>query len=333
MSNLDTKLRIGLIEPDDNVANIVKSLFEKHSVEIERIKNRKELLQKIENDTINTLAINIFNYGVSPSIEIIEDIPKKEKSIPICIFGTGEQLVNFESVPKEWKKKFKTYCKVVIDESSQILSDNIKQMSRSLFTCRKTMIRKKELSEKDTSKMTEEQKKQYQIDKEELYKEIKIGKEKNENLENNFVISGVSMQALPVVIRKTLERTTASLALYKWINFAIIVVGLILVLGSAIYAVIEGSNTGSIAFGGMGLAGIITSLITNPTSSIGKTSRQMIQLQISYFGFFKLIDILKNTKANNIDEMVTKSKRLEEVTCSLQESLCKHFDTQKENKE
>ena len=332
MSNLDTKLRIGLIEPNDNIANVVKSLFETHSVEVERIKNRKELFQKIENDSINTLVINIFNYGVSPGIEIIEDIPKKEKSIPVCILGTGEQLANFESVPKEWKKKFKSYCKVVIDDSSQNLNENIKQMNQSLFICRKTMIRKKELSEKDTSKMTEEEKKIHQMAEEANNTEIKLGKEANTNFDNSF-ISGVSGQALPIVIRKTLEKTTASIELYKWVNFAIIIAGLILVLGSAIYAMVtKKPNIEAIAFGGVGFAGIIASLITNPISSIGRTSRQMVQLQISYFGFLKQIDILKNTKANDIDDMEKKSKRLEEVICSLQESLCNHFDSPKEDK-
>jgi hypothetical protein len=136
-------------------------------------------------------------------------------------------------------------------------------------------------------------------------------------------------------LEKIIEETRKSIKCYKHINIVIIVAGLLLILGSAVYfvcitkGVIDEKTTkigyGIFVFGGFGLAGIIVSLITNPAASIVKTARQLIQIQISYFSYLKQVEIIENI--NEKENTSIKSERLEAVTISLQETLCKYFDS------
>jgi len=337
VENLEPKLKIGLIEPDMDNAEQIKSFFDsqKRFVEsVEIIQDGKELVQKINDECINTLVINIFSYSVLKGIDIIKEVLLlKEKTVPICILGTNVQIKYFKEVPNEWRKKFKSYCKMVIDVSPQDLNDEIKRMSISLFRCREEKILKNQLNVISTSKYIPEDEKILKLS-ELSEKAIKLssdqGKDANKEL-MEYLIPGISEQALPVVIRKTLETSASSIETFKWVNLAIIILGIFLVLASlTLFGVTE--NPAFLGFGGIGLTGVIASLITAPVMSIGKTARQMVQIQICYFGYFKQIEILKSEKNDTIDDLIKKSERLEAVTNSLQKSLCEHFDSAKSHK-
>ncbi len=143
----DKKLKIALIEDDKKNSESIMALFTMHKKfvdKVEKIHTKNELFQKIESDNINTVVINIFSFGISKGIEIIEKISKEknERPIPVCLLGTKKQLASFEDVPANWIIKFKHYCKMATDESIEMLNEDIKDMSRSLLGCLKTMSKK-----------------------------------------------------------------------------------------------------------------------------------------------------------------------------------------------
>jgi uncharacterized membrane protein len=148
----------------------------------------------------------------------------------------------------------------------------------------------------------------------------------------------LNVEQLNILIDKTLKETTKTTKLYKWVNVAIIALGVILILGAAICSVIWQANTQTsirygifLAFGGFGLTVIIASLIANPINSINKTTRQQIQIRIAYFSFLKQIEILNRVRRENdtVADTIKQSERLEKATISLQETLSKYFDEHK----
>ena len=334
---METKLRIGLMEPDKNNAELIKTFFDsqKQIVDhIEIIQSKEDLFKKIDNDTINTLIINIFNHGVLSGIDLIKEVlPQKEKTIPICLLGTEAQLTYLDGVPDEWKKKFSDYCKIIIDASPQDLHETIGQMSKSLFRCRKEKILKKQVKDIHANDNKTDKEKLAEISKvvKQSFEIVSTqGKEGNEP-KKSTTLASVSDDELPTIINTTLKKTSGSIELYKWVNFAIIAVGLLLVI-VAFGAFLKTGKVEVLGFGGLGLAGIIASLITNPVASIGKTARQMIHIQISYFGFLEQTSMLNRITSIRQEDVIAKSERLEQVTNSLQKSLSDCFDSPSQNK-
>jgi hypothetical protein len=335
MENLEPKLKIGLIEPDGSNAKLLKASFDSQKEFVEStevVQSKKELLQKIGDGRVNVLAINIFSYGIPSGIDTINEVlPLKEKTIPVCLLGTEAQLRDFKRVPGEWRKKFECYCKVAIDASPQDLDEEIERISMSLFRCREEKLLKNQLNLIKSNNLTDKEKIQELSRLSEKAIELSSDQGKEANREQSkSLIPGISEEALPLIISKTLEKSIESIESYKSINFVIIIFGLVLVSASLICFWIT-KDPAFLGFGGLGLAGMIASFITGPVSSIGKTARQMIQIQICYFGYLKQIEILRSVKEEVIEDALKKSERLEAVTNALQKSLCEHFDSAENN--
>ena len=337
MENLKTKLKIGLMEPEKSVEELVEIYFysQKETVEsVEIVEDKNKLFKRIDEGAINALVINIFSYGIAKGIEIIEEIRKRgkerEKEMPVCILGSSEQLKYFKEVPNEWKSSFKRYCRVAIDGSLPDLNEEIKRMSLSMFRYRKEKILENQRNDILKSVNLSDEEKMQKITA--LFNEaIKLSSEqgKDANIEPiKNLIPGVSEEALPVVMQKTLEGADKSINTFKKANLAIIIFGILFISASFVGFWIE-NNLAFLGLGGLGLAGVIASLLTAPVASIGKTARQMVHIQLCYFSYFKQIEML-GSNASNVFE---KSKRLEEVANSLQESLCKHFDDSNNHKQ
>ena len=371
MENLN--LTIGLVEPNCSNAELIKTLFksqEKYVENVEIIPNREVLFQMIKDGDINTLVINIFGDDILKKIGIIQDV-QQDKTIPICLLGTSEQIKHFEGAPSEWKNKFKSYCKIAIDISPQDLNKEIEEMAKGLFRCREGKILKvkldnviasdkkpeekvKELLELpgkavefgkgeqilnneellkaiEKSGNSEKEKEKAIVEavgkaKEKIKSEQKKDERKNEESSKGLVEEVMSKKDLEDLVKRTLNDSAESIKLYKKVNVIIVAIGLALVIVSMIYFLIYPNNPAILGFGGLGLAGVIASLITAPVASIGKTARQMVQIQICYFGYLKQIKILDDVKEDAVTGAIEISKRLESVTNSLPKSLCENFD-------
>ena len=326
MKNLETRLKIGVIEPDKEKAEWIKKSFDsqKNVDTVEIIQSENELLKRISDGSINTIIINIFNYGISKGIGIIEGI--KGKAVPVCLLGTDVQIKYFPDVPDEWIKKLKSYCKIVINISRHDLGEEIKRMAKSLFHCREEMVFGKKL-EDIKRKITKDSNISNDVNVKDLLmlskKAITLASDQGKEINklSSDLVPGVSDKDLSELISKTLKRSSRSIKVYKWANFGIMVFGVLFISASFIGFLLEG-KLGFLGLGGLGLAGIIASLVTTPIASIGRTARQMIQIQICYFSYLKQVKILNEDISSDI---MQKSKRLEEVTNSLQKSLCEYF--------
>jgi DNA-binding NarL/FixJ family response regulator len=313
--NLGQKLRIGLFETGKVNSEQIEDLFRAQEEYVEEVKSfgdKQELFKGFKEKTINALVINIFN--IKEGIDIIRETRKEYNSIPICILGTEKQLASLKDVPANWKVRFRNYNSVIIDDLPKDLNENIRYVAQSLLSYWMAKTAKQLIESNRTLNERE-----LEFIKEALAKNIDSGKKHIDKSNQNF-IPGVNEIDLKEIIKETLEESKKSIKRYRQVNIAITIVGLVFILVSFIFVCIIGDSK-MLAFGGLGLAGVITSLITNPTALISKTARQLIQIQINYFSYLKQVKIIKEMDKNE------KSKRLEEVTNSLQETLCKYFDS------
>jgi hypothetical protein len=108
------------------------------------------------------------------------------------------------------------------------------------------------------------------------------------------------------------------------VNSFILYFGIVVVTTSLIGAFITKDYV-LLGFGGVGLGSIITSLITNPTSAIGKSAKQIIQIQTAYFGLLNQIRILNGYETILKVGPIERSQRLQEAIKSVQETLNQNF--------
>ena len=329
MADIEKKINIGILDPNKTNASVLKSLFE-NQYEIDNVftyDNTTLLVADFENEKLNGLLINIYSFGIPESLNLISLIRKEYNSAPICLVGHRDELSFFKGVPENWKKRFEHYYKLAIDETIEILTNEVSQMSKLLFSywiARTAKIKLRYL--RDVFSTSDNYKNSYNIN--ELrgivdFAEKAIDRRMG-NHEKGNIIPGIEEKDLQNLVKDTLEKSSKSINNYANLNKLIIYFGLGIITISFITVMIT-KDYELIGFGGFGLAGIIASLITNPIKSIGRGAKQIVQIQASYFGFLNQIKLINNLETDKFNESIEKSKRLEEVTLSIHESLEKYF--------
>ena len=126
------------------------------------------------------------------------------------------------------------------------------------------------------------------------------------------------------LIKETLKSSSMALEKTAFTNKLVLYFGLSLVAISFVASAVT-DNLSIMAFGGFGIAGVVASLITNPLKSIGVGARRIVQIQMAYFSFLNQLSLLNTMEAEEGSSILEKSKQLDLITKSLQESLEKHF--------
>lgn len=329
MSSIDKKINIGILDPKKINTSVLKSLFE-NQTEIDSVytyENQNALVSDFENNKLDALVLNLYSFGISESLDLISFIRKEYNSSPICLVGTRNELSFFKEVPDNWKKRFEHYYKLVLDETIDVLKDEVSQMSKMLLSywiARTAKIRLRYL--RDVFSTPDKSNTNYS--KDEIQNIIDLAEkaiDRKLNDKNNLtIIPGIEEKDLQNLVNDTLDKSSKSISNYANLNKMIIYVGLGILVLSFIVTMFT-KEYELLGFGGFGLAGIIGTLITNPIKSVGKGARQIVQIQTSYFGFLNQIKFLNSIEPKDFQESIEKSRRLEEVTLSIHQSLEKYF--------
>jgi hypothetical protein len=135
-------------------------------------------------------------------------------------------------------------------------------------------------------------------------------------------VPDISRSAIENLIKDTIYQAQSSLKLNVAVNIGILIFGVILI-GVAYFTGLYTKEWAlSMAFGGIGLGGVIAALVSNPLKSIGKSSRQLVQLQITYLSFMNVMTIINTS---NIDSL-ERSKRLGEETDRVMKTLKNQYE-------
>jgi len=313
MEHSEQKLKIGLIEPNENVAKKIKKLFDEQknettgNVTVFDEKNKDELERAIKKEEIDTLVINIFDYGIQDAIKIIDE---NRENMPICILGTEEQLAGFEGVPLNKAVEFAYYCKMATNSLLEDMEEDVRRVSKFLLQCRMEKIAKKQLDElvEICFVLDDDNSNEEKIEKiEKIKSTISLVGEQNKELNARNKERRSLKDEFNDEILKTLKETSKTMKKYETVNMIIVGSGLGLIALAFITFLITNNPT-ILSFGGAGFLAVITSLIKDPANSISKAAKQLILIQISYLGFWKQVQINESVESKEIDDMIRHSK-------------------------
>jgi hypothetical protein len=318
------KLNVAVIVNNPTISSLLDPLIKKQGDvgNVNIFENEELLYESFSNELSNSLFIDIFSIGVPTGLKIISTIRKKYSFAPICLVGRYDDFMKFSDVPENWKIRFEHYYKLTINQDIDSILFHIEKLTKILYgylIARIAKVQLRHLREIFTSDNLVKQNDQYQAN--EILEMIEKALEnKTKEPVRPCIIPGFGMDDIQKLVNETLEKTSKSIKGYSVLNKLVVYFGLVFILSSFIVTIIT-SDFKYMTFGGIGLAGIISSFISNPIKAVGSSVSHFIQCQISYVGFLKQIDILNLITPNSFEESIQKSKRLEEVTKSLQESL------------
>jgi hypothetical protein len=333
LSNNLIQLQVAILEPTTEVFQSIKDLIERRSV-VESViwfDNPERLLTSFEKSEVNTLFINIFSMGAPNGIKLIQSIREKYSHVPICLLGTRKQLSTFPDVPSSWKRRFNHYYWFNKDlsgqEAKREIAAIIERMAYYLVSKdvkAKLQNVREYISKFDKTSNDQKFGTKQVLETLELAEKALEAKQKNLTTISN-IVPGFENEDVQNLIKETLERSSAALKRTSTANIGVLIVGGLLVLSAFVVGVFK-SGWEPVMFGGIGIAGIITSLIANPLKSIGNGARHLVQVQLAYLGFFNQLLILSQmSKSLSEEAIIERSKQVNMATTNILESLKKTY--------
>lgn len=330
---MDTKplaLKIAIIDNDSETAGILSPVFRNipHVQSIELFDSKEKITSGFMDGNFNSLLINIFSVGVKDGIELIEFVRHNTPHVPICLVGNTKDFFLMEGVPNEWRVRFEHYYKLPVDLPAGKFLSSAEDITRllSLYLLSRTAS----VRLRDLKAFFETTRVDYHIDAqqtriEETFNIVESALQAKQESEkkNRFIIPGFDTHALQGLIKETLQKASTSLERAASVNKGILIFGGALVVAGFVVATIKGSWE-AVTFGGFGVAGIVTSLITNPSKSITSGARRLVQIQVAYLGFINILGSISNLSSKDEDSTLKRAEVLNNAISNVLETLEKH---------
>src|SRR5262249_35743945 len=123
------------------------------------------------------------------------------------------------------------------------------------------------------------------------------------------------------LIEGTLKKSAKTIRLTSYANIGVLFVGVMVLVTSVVLSV-KTPSWPNIALGGLGLGGVVTSLVSSPLAAFALGARRMVQIQIAYFGFINQISLIKSSAGRDEESTpLERSARLQEVIRTMTEDL------------
>jgi hypothetical protein len=235
-------------------------------------------------------------------------------TFPVCLVRSISDASVIAKIPRKWLERLSNYYFV---ESSASLAEFPNQVDTALRGCHRYLLKKmitgnlQEIASEAGSSALIAQK---ALQAESAMKEIEA--QNKSELGSNL---GLNSQQLKAFFDETLKDARSASKTAQGANFAVLAVGMLLLVATAGAALFEHSaNPWTFATGGMGAAATIAALITSPSSRIGNSASRLIFVQVAYFSFLTQVRLLN---ALSPETVIERSQRLEGATAKLLEQL------------
>lgn len=325
-------LEIAVVEKDyEKAASLVSAFVTLENVSrAAAITEPTESLKMLESGKCNSLVVNIFSLGVRVGIDLIKATREKFPHVPICLIGTTEQLSLMREVDDYWRTRFDHYYKLPTD----LPMDSFFRTAKKIITLlglyllsgtAKKRIRSIRSEIYQTGRNTNND--PMAIYSERLDEAFQLAEEALEAKQtappDAIIVPGFNAENLQALVKGTIENASSSLDRSARVHKLLLIFGGILVAAAFVVASIKGSWE-AVTFGGLGLTGIVASLITNPLKSIASTSRRLVQIQVAYIGFLKVIDTQASLPIQDEKCVESRTKSINEAIRNVLETLEKH---------
>ncbi len=329
MGKIYVPLDIAIIETDRTVAEALRGAFgafeNVHTVTA--FGEGETALEQILEGKCNALLIDIFSLGTTLGIRLVESTRESAPHIPICLLGTADQLAEMPDVNSYWRQRFAHYYKLAIDQPLVTIAQFAERMAIHLGLY--LLSRRASLGLRDIRNRLEQPETRTAADmqREQMAEALELAQEALDARRpagDTFIVPGFDDQNLQALVKGTIEKASASLDGSALVNKRLLQFGCCLVAAAFVVAVITGSWK-VVSFGGMGLAGIITAVITNPLKGIAATARRLVQIQVAYIGFLHVLGTAGNHPADPApDSFDKRAKSINEAIRNVLGALEKH---------
>mgnify|MGYP002622704650 CR=1 FL=1 len=325
------KLKPAIITGDMDSARVLKTIMESQtdyiqSIEIgDRINTANSLFR---DKGCNCLFIDIFTLDVKQAIEFINHVRNTYPMVPICLYSKLTDLTLMPEVNDYWQRRFEHYFKLPCDQNVDELIDNTQYMLRAMshYLQNDVVLDKvsglaKRVQEESGNLIIEREQKSELEETLATIEQVLKNREQFQRSNLISIVPGISTDQIERLVNETLKDANKSLNTARLVNMLVLLGGSLLVATSFFIAATT-ARWEAIAFGGLGMAGIIAALITSPLKAIGTSANQIIQVQIVYFQFLSQLRLLsQDGKKTNVLE---RSKRLEEAMGQTVKALIEH---------
>lgn len=324
-------LKIAIMDRS-SVAPVLKAIFQEISpvASVSLFEKANEVLRALEQDEVNTLAIDIFTTGVTDGLNLISTIREEFPYAPICLLGDRDALVELPDVPDAWRKRFDHYYMLAKDDAPDQLirrSEGMVKLLEAYLRSNKAYVGLLRLRNMIVHR--EGGFDQLPVETASAIEKVLAEGEraletKHESIaQSQLVIQGFGGDDIKLLVKDTLEKASKALDGTARVNKWILICGAGLVLGSFVVASFT-QRWEAVTFGGFGIAGIIASLITNPLKSIGVGAKRLVILQVAYLNFLKQLSLFDSSSQDKIS-VIDKSRQLNEGMEKVLEHLDRHF--------
>jgi hypothetical protein len=322
----DINLRVQIFERDSEHAEAIANAFRSRPL-VESAHTATSLAARFktfDQNRINAILINIFTFGAPSALDFIASVREDRPEIPIAIAGTARELSTLPDVPPSWRLRLGHYFRLTTDSASPEVEVDRLILSFASWIRRYALTDKLTGLQEDVehgrfSAFPEDKKKQVIS---EIVTAAKVELSPRQQLRAEVtIVPGFGGEDLTPFVKSSLERVVAAVKKSTTINIAVLVFGIVLVSASFVIAYINDSWK-FVGFGGFGLAGIITALITGPLRSVDRTARGLVHVQVAFLSFLNQLELLRvATPLDKATTAIEASKQLATATNQIMTSL------------
>jgi hypothetical protein len=289
------RLSVMIVESDSTSAEALRRLLysEEIVLSVDVVLGLKEASASLGVKTgVNAIMIDIFSFEEpTEATDWIFYVRETYPDIVFCLYSDRKNLREMAGLPETTQKRLTHYYQLAKDLLATRGQRNLEDLKDRLASLDDGQVREHAIEEVD--RIIRDTRSGLEIQRVEFARSRK-----------NFApFVFVDAKRFEDLVLRTLDSVTKGLTRASYVNTIVLALGGLLIVGAFLTSAIRGSWE-AVAFGGMGLGGIIAALVTNPISSIGAEARKLVQIQVAYIGFLSEVQLYSDLAGQSMQSDV-----------------------------
>lgn len=281
----------------------------------------------IASGEVEAIFVEVSQSGGSANWTFIEDVRRSNPDIPFCLILDSSEMWVTDWIPERWRERINHYLKVFKNSPADAIAESIDAAARQMLDYWNVSEARRGIA-RVSVRLSPNADTADAPDVQEILGVMAAAdtalSAKTVPAERSSVVPDLDLKSFQDLIMSTIGQTSKSLAGTKLVNTVVVYVGLAVVVISLLGSVIWHDWQPAV-FGAIGMSGVIAAMVTSPLKTIGAESRRLIQIQTAYLGFLSQVRFLSIQGDGDLESMIERSKRLEQVMKSVQEDLNQNY--------
>ncbi len=289
-------LSVLIVDGDASTAGVLEALLRRRVQWAKVCSTVDDCRAALEDDRANAVFIDLFSAGGSPwdVIQFIQETRTKRPSVAFCLYSTAKNLAEMQGVDEYWRDRLTHYFRLYKDVAATALDTTLDgvllEVAAYVLVARAKVglgeLKSALVQGGDGRGVAGVSRERAQRVVEEVEKALEFKAQTSRP-----IVPGVQTSTLDELVTETLQKASRSLQVTTGVNVTVLGLGAALVVGAFIYSCAT-REWQALAFGGLGMSGVIASLLKSPLHSIGSATRRILQVQVVYFSFLKQLSVI-----------------------------------------